>query len=446
MLPRLKPDKFYDLVVEVAIVRPGPIQGGMVHPYLRRKLGKEPVSYPEGLKEALERTLGVPIFQEQVMQVCMTAAGFSAGEADSLRRAMAAWRRKGDVEQFREKVIVGMTDRGYDQTFAEDIFRQILGFGEYGFPESHAYGFALIAYFSAWLKRHHPAAFTAGLLNSQPMGFYAPAQLIQDAQRHGVEVRRPDVMCSDWDCTLEPDADGEPALRLGLGRVKGLSAPVAKRIVAARAERRFTTLHDLALRAQLDSTDLQTLARADTLRALAGHRRQQVWATAPDTARPDSLLHAAPVHEAQLSLLEAPEGEAIVQDYATMGLSLRQHPLALLRPRLAEHGLLTATQLAEQPDDTTVWACGLVIGRQQPGTAKGTIFVTLEDETGPVNVIVWKGIRERQRQALLHSRLLAVRGTWQHKDGVSHLVARHLVDLSGWLGGLAGVTASRDFH
>jgi error-prone DNA polymerase len=446
MLPRLKPDKFYDLVVEVAIVRPGPIQGGMVHPYLRRKLKKEPVTYPEGLKDALERTLGVPIFQEQVMQVCMTAAGFSAGEADSLRRAMAAWRRKGDVEQFREKVIVGMTSRGYDQTFAEDIFRQILGFGEYGFPESHAYGFALIAYFSAWLKCHHPAAFTAGLLNSQPMGFYAPAQLVQDAQRHGVEVRRPDVMYSEWDCTLEPDADGEPALRLGLGQVKGLSQAVAERIVAARAEQRFTSLHDLALRAQLDSTDLQTLARADTLRALAGHRRQQVWATAPDTARPDSLLHAAPVHEAQLSLLEAPEGEAIVQDYATMGLSLRQHPLALLRPRLAEHRLLTADELARQPDDTTVWACGLVIGRQQPGTAKGTIFVTLEDETGPVNVIVWKGIRERQRQALLHSRLLAVRGTWQHKDGVSHLVARDLVDLSGWLGGLAEVTASRDFH
>lgn len=381
------------------------------------------------------------------MQVCMTAAGFTAGEADNLRRAMAAWRRKGDVEQFRHRVIDGMVERGYEKTFAEDIFRQILGFGEYGFPESHAYGFALIAYFSAWLKCHHPAAFTAGLLNSQPMGFYAPSQLIQDAQRHGVEVRPPDVMHSHWDCTLESGAgERRPALRLGLRMIKGLSQPVAERLAAARAERPFASLHDLTLRAGLDGPDLQTLARAEALRALAGHRREQVWATAPDTARRQGLLQAAPVHEAQLSLLEAPEGEAIVHDHATMGLSLRRHPLALLRPKLAGQGLLTATQLARQPDDTLAWACGLVIGRQQPGTAHGTIFVTLEDETGPVNVIVWKSVRERQRAALLQSRLLAVQGLWQHKDGVCHLVARQLVDLSGWLGDLAQVTSSRDFH
>jgi DNA polymerase III alpha subunit len=446
MLPRLKPSTFYDLVVEVAIVRPGPIQGGMVHPYLRRKMGHEPVAFPAGLKDALNRTLGVPIFQEQVMQVCMTAAGFSAGEADNLRRAMAAWRRKGGVDQFKERVIEGMVDNGYERPFAESIFRQIEGFGEYGFPESHAYGFALIAYFSAWLKCHHPAASTAGLLNSQPMGFYAPSQLVQDVRRHGVEVRHPDVMHSDWDCTLEPDARGQPALRLGLRMIKGLAQTSAERLVAARAQQPFDTLHDLTVRAQLDSRDLQTLARAEALRALAGHRREQVWATAPDTAHRHSLLHAAPIHETQLSLLEAPEGEAIVQDHASMALSLRRHPLALLRLRLARRGMLSAEELSRQPHNRHVWACGLVIGRQQPGTAKGTIFVTLEDETGPLNVIVWKSVREAHRAALLTSRLLAVGGTWQHKDGVSHLVARELVDLSGWLGGLAEVTSSRDFH
>lgn len=476
MLPRLKPGKFYDLVIEVAIVRPGPIQGGMVHPYLRRKQGKEPVTCPPALKPALERTLGVPIFQEQVMQVCMIAAGFSAGEADNLRRAMAAWRRKGGVHLFQDRVIEGMVNNGYERTFAENIFKQILGFGDYGFPESHAYGFALLAYFSAWLKCHHPAAFTAGLLNSQPMGFYAPAQLVADARRHGVDVRPVDVMHSDWDCTLEtvspqadashrpPPAGGEPAwggpapariptatpqpaLRLGLRMIDSLQQAAAERLVQARREHPFTDLHDLTTRAQLTTTDLQALARAEALRALAGHRREQVWAAAaPRAGHRRSLLHEAPVHEAQLSLIEAPEGEAIVHDYASTGLSLRRHPLALLRSRLAERGVRTADALASQRDDTRVWACGLVIGRQQPATAKGTIFVTLEDETGPVNVIVWKTVRERQRAALLQSRLLAVAGTWQSRDGVSHLIARQLVDLSSWLGGLADVTHSRDFH
>jgi len=448
MLPRLKPDKFYDLVIEVAIVRPGPIQGGMVHPYLRRKQGLEPSASPNpALDVALARTLGVPIFQEQVMQVCMIAAGFTAGEADGLRRAMAAWRRKGGVDKYRDRILQGMQERGYSDAFAEQIYSQILGFGDYGFPESHAHSFAILAYLSAWLKCHHPAAFTAGLLNSQPMGFYAPAQLVADARRHHVEVRPPDVMHSDWDCTLEPASNGQPALRLGLRLVDSLQQAAAERLVQARGECAFADLHDLSTRAQLTTTDLQALARAEALRALAGHRREQVWAAAaPRAGHRRSLLHEAPVHEAQLSLLEAPEGEAIVHDYASTGLSLRRHPLALLRPRLAERGVQTAEELARQRNDSRVWACGLVIGRQQPATAKGTIFVTLEDETGTLNVIVWKGVRERQRAALLHSRLLAVAGTWQSRDGVAHLVARQLVDLSSWLGGLADVTHSRDFH
>ncbi|MEO8297438.1 MAG: error-prone DNA polymerase [Burkholderiales bacterium] len=493
MLPRLRPDKFYDLVVQVAIVRPGPIQGGMVHPYLRRKMGQEAITCPEPLKVALERTMGVPIFQEQVMQVCMIAADFTAGEADELRRAMAAWRRKGGVDKFKDRVINRMVANGYEPAFAEAIFRQIEGFGEYGFPESHAEGFALLAYFSAWLKCHHPAAFTAALINSQPMGFYQPAQLIQDAQRHGVRVLPADVLHSDWDCTLEtdPHADANPqrpTIRLGLRLVKGLSEAAAQRLVQARTGQAdestpgrpklthsqpkrsaghtcgqgtaakppggpFHDLHDLALRAALDPRDLQALARADALRGLAGHRRQQVWATAaPAAGAADSLLRAAPVHEAQLSLLPAAEGEAIALDYAATGLTLGRHPLALLRPRLAARGVRSATELASLGhlgDGRSVRAGGLVISRQQPGTAKGTIFVTLEDETGPINVIVWKDVRDAYRQPLLSARLLLVAGTWQQRDGVSHLVAKRLFDASAWLGRLAREGSglqSRDFH
>jgi error-prone DNA polymerase len=460
MLPRLKPTQFYDLVIEVAIVRPGPIQGGMVHPYLRRKQGKEPYDPPNpALDVALKRTLGVPIFQEQVMQVCMIAAGFTPGEADGLRRAMAAWRRKGGVHHFHDRIVSGMQAHGYTLEFAESIFQQILGFGDYGFPESHAYSFALIAYLSAWLKCHHPAAFVAALINSQPMGFYAPSQLLQDARRHGVVVLPIDVTASDWDCTLEsdlrPDHDpARPALRLGLRLVSHLGAEAAQRLVQARAEQPFADLHDLALRAQLGSTDLHALAQADALHALAGHRREQLWAAAapPVTSTAAgvgaSLLHGAPVHEAQLSLLEAPEGEAIALDYAATGLTLRRHPVALLRERLGARGARSAAQLARVPDKRKVWACGLVIGRQQPATAKGTIFVTLEDETGPVNVIVWPAVRDRFRPALLGARLLAVHGTWQHTDGVMHLLADRLVDASAWLGWLAegGALQSRDFR
>ncbi|RZT93765.1 error-prone DNA polymerase [Rivibacter subsaxonicus] len=446
MLPRLRPEKFYDLVVEVAIVRPGPIKGGMVHPYLKRRQKLEPSKSPKPeLDPALERTLGVPIFQEQVMQVCMIAAGFSGDEADALRRSMAAWQRKGGVHHFQDRVIGGMVRNGYELAFAEQIFKQITGFGDYGFPESHAYGFALLAYLSAWLKCHEPAIFCCALLNSQPMGFYSPSQLVQDARRHGIEVRPMDVAASDWDCTLEaPDDSGtQPAVRLGLRLVSGLSRTVAERIVQAREAGSFASLPELAQRAGLEPAELQTLARADALKSLAGHRRQQVWGAAGEQ-RSTRLLKEAPAPEAVLELPAAPEGKEITLDYAATGLTLRRHPLALLRPRLARRRWRSADELIGLHDGAFAWACGIVVTRQQPETANGTIFVTLEDETGSVNVIVWKRVRETQRQALLASRLLAVAGQWQTTDGVSHLVARRLVDVTAWLGPLG--TSSRDFH
>jgi error-prone DNA polymerase len=447
MLPRLQPRCFYDLVIEVAIVRPGPIQGGMVHPFLAQREAQrrgETFTLPkEALRPALQRTLGVPIFQEQVMQIAIIAAGFTPGEADQLRRAMAAWKRRGGVDKFRGRLIDGMTARGYEQEFAEAIFRQIEGFGEYGFPESHAASFALLVYDSAWLKCHEPAAFLAGLLNSLPMGFYGPSQLVQDARRHGVEVRPADVLHSDWDCTLEPDEDGKPAVRLGLRLVAGLKEASAQRIVAARASGPYRSTEDLALRAGLDALDLNALASADALLSLSGHRRQQVWDAAGLQAAP-ALLKGAPVHEAALALEAAPEGEEIVFDYAAMGLTLRSHPLALLRERLRERRLLTSEELQQLPDGRPARACGLVVARQQPGTAKGVVFVTLEDETGSVQVIVWKALRDKQRETLLRARLLAVHGTWQRQGLVCHLIAGHLEDLTPLLGRLS--TESRDFR
>jgi DNA polymerase III alpha subunit len=453
MLPRLKPRVFYDLVIEVAIVRPGPIQGGMVHPYLKNREARaagrpQPSPYP-ALDAALARTLGVPLFQEQVMQICSIAAGFTPGEADQLRRAMAAWRRDGHVDQFETRIKDGMAARGYDAAFADSIFKQICGFGEYGFPESHAYSFALLAYVSAWMKCHEPAIFVAALLNSQPMGFYAPSQLVQDARRHGVEVRPVDVSASDWDCTLERSADGgaQPAVRLGLRLVGGFAQDSALRLMQARRTSAFAGVDDLARRAQLDARDLQTLAHGDALASLAGHRRRQLWQAAGQGRPEKALLADAPIVERaqeQPDLFEAPEGEAIARDYAATGLTLRRHPLALLRERIARRGWRSAEQLAQLKDGTIAWACGIVTMRQQPETAKGVIFVTLEDETGSVNVIVWRHVRERQRPALLRSRLLAVAGQWQAKEGVNHLVARRLVDMTPWLGAVA--TSSRDFH
>jgi error-prone DNA polymerase len=445
MLPRLKPRCFYDLVIEVAIVRPGPIQGGMVHPYLNRRQGKEPVHYPsEALKEALGRTLGVPVFQEQVMQISILAAGFTPGEADGLRRAMAAWKRKGGLEHYYSRIVDGMTSRGYEESFAKAIFEQIKGFSEYGFPESHAASFALLVYASCWIKCHHPAEFLAAMLNSQPLGFYSPSQLVQDARRHGVDVRPVDVMYSDVDCTLE-DMSHEPAVRLGLRMIGGLKAASADCIVQARSQRVFDSAEDLALRAKLELHEMKLLAAADALMSLSGHRRQQVWEAAGLRAAP-GLLREAPVDEDFLELEEAPEGEEIMFDYASTGLTLRRHPLALLRERLTLRGLMTAQDLEAIENGEQVSHCGIVTLRQQPETAKGTIFLSLEDETGVVQVIVWKSLREVQRQELLGARLMAVHGTWQREGIVKNLIAARLEDLTPLLGRLASATASRDFR
>lgn len=473
MLPRLKPRCYEDLVIEVAIVRPGPIQGGMVHPYLkqRERVAKGlPIHYEKDeLREALERTLGIPIFQEQVMQIAMIAAKFSADEADQLRRAMAAWKRKGGLDKFHAKLVNGMVDNEYPREFAEAIFKQILGFGDYGFPESHAASFALLVTVSSWLKNYEPACFLAALLDSQPMGFYSPSQLVQDARRHGVEVRPVDVTHSDFDTTLEaraPDAprmpsstdaryaerlgnENQPAVRLGLNRISGLSKEGVERLLKARAQSPFTSTEDLALRAELDGKDMAALAAADALMSLSGHRRQQVW-DATAQRRSPALLKGVPINEQVLLLPAAPEGEEIVGDYASLGLTLRRHPLALLRPRLSRMKLMSAEELRAQPTGRTVRACGIVKGRQRPGTANGTIFVTLEDETGNVNVIVWSHVIDAWREPLLKSHLLAVQGTWQRDDDsggkVQHLVATGFKDLTPLMGRLAQSNTSRDFH
>ncbi len=453
MLPRLQPREFYDLVVEVAIVRPGPIQGGMVHPYLknREKVRRgEQIEYRyPALKVALERTLGVPIFQEQVMQIAMIAAKFSPDEADALRRAMAAWKHTGRIEKFQDKLIDGMVGNGYDRPFAEAIFSQVKGFGEYGFPESHAASFAKLVSVSCWLKCHEPACFLAAMLDSQPMGFYSASQLVQDARRHGVEVRPVDVTASDFHSTLEQGGGTDPVVRLGLGRIVALTKAGAERLLKARAVAPFTSTEDLALRADLDGRDMAALAGADALMALSGHRRQQVW-DATAQRRTTALLKGVPIHEDALRLPAASEGEEIVGDYASLDLTLRRHPLALLRPRFARMKLLSADELRDLPDGRIVRACGIVTMRQRPGTAKGTIFVSLEDETGIVNVIVWNDLVEEAREPLLKAKLLAVQGVWQRNTAggghVRHLLARRFKDLTPLLGRLADGRRSRDFH
>jgi len=442
MLPRLRPENFYDLVIEVAIVRPGPIQGGMVHPYLRRRQGLEPVVYPSKAVEAvLSRTLGVPIFQEQVMQLAMVAAGFSPGEADALRRSMAAWKKKGGLEPFEARLKQGMAQNGYAPAFADAIYRQILGFGDYGFPESHSASFALLVYVSAWLKCHHPAAFLAALLNSQPMGFYSPSQLVQDARRHGVEVRGVDACASDWDCTLEEGTGGQ-AVRLGLRMAGGLAEVAARRVIAARP---FASVDELARRADLDRKALGCLAAADALRPLAGHRRHAHWLVSGSDSRP---AMAAPREDAPASFVSPGEAETIAADYDSLGLSMGRHPLALLRPQLDAAGLSSAEALRAVAHGRRAHAAGLVTCRQRPDTASGVTFVTLEDETGCVNVIVWRDLADRQRRELLGARLLGVEGVIEREGDVVHLVARRLRDhgrlLDPMFGGL--VARSRDFH
>ncbi len=436
MLPRLRPRNYYDLVIEVAIVRPGPIQGQMVHPYLRRRAGTEPVEYPgPDVQRVLERTLGVPIFQEQVMQLAVAAAGFTPGEADRLRRAMAAWRRKGSLGPFEQRLVDGMRERGYDEGFARQVFQQILGFGEYGFPESHAASFALLVYVSAWLKRHEPAAFCCALLNSQPMGFYAPAQLVRDARAHAVEVRPVDVAASGVESTLERGRGGEPALRLGLDRVRGLSAAGAERLVAARPPQGFESVQALAELAALDRADLDALAAAGALGGLAGHRHRAAWQVS-GVERPLPLLPSIRIPEG-VPMLRAPgEDEDIVADYRAMGLTLGRHPLALLRPRLESAGWRTAIDLWNCESGERVRTGGIVVTRQRPGSAAGVTFVTVEDETGHVNLIVWKAVAERQRRVLLGARLLGVAGTVQREGDVLHVIARRLEDRSVLLGEL----------
>jgi error-prone DNA polymerase len=444
MLPRMRPRTFYDLVIEVAIVRPGPIQGGAVHPYLQRRQGFEPVTYPsDALKTALGRTLGVPIFQEQVMQVAILAAGFTAGEADQLRRAMAAWKRKGGLEKYYDRIVNGMQQRGYELAFAESIFEQIKGFGEYGFPESHAASFALLVYTSSWLKCHEPEAFLAAMLNSQPMGFYSPSQLVQDAQRHGVKVLPVDVTISGWDSSLEYQAGAtKPAVRLGLSLLRGMKDGAAERIENARAVRPFSSVNELARRAQLDRKDLHVLAGANALASLAGNRREALWQSV--AAVPDKdMLAAAAIQDETPELGLPSEAHDIVADYRSIGLTLGRHPLELLRPQLQANRLMPASTLRTYRDGRLARGCGLVTVRQRPGTAKGVMFVTLEDETGNVNVIVWPSLLDKQRKEALGASLLAVYGTWQCEGEVRHLVAQRLVDMSHLLGGLQ--TVSRDF-
>jgi error-prone DNA polymerase len=442
MLPRLKPRDYYDLVIEVAIVRPGPIQGDMVHPYLRRRSGEEPIVYPsEAVRSVLARTCGVPIFQEQVMQIAIVAAGFTPGEADQLRRAMAAWKRRGGMEKFELKLLAGMRERGYADEFARQIIAQIRGFSDYGFPEAHAASFALLAYVSAWLKHHHPAAFTASLINSQPMGFYQPAQLLRDARSHGVEVRAADARTSDIDCTLER-GEGGPALRLGLRCVRSLSDAAKERIIAARKDAPFEDLGDLGDRAGLSRHDMESLAAAGALAGFGGHRHLAFWRVAgylpPLATAPDAADTAQP-------LLRAPtEFEDVEADYRTLGFTLGRHPLALLRGALAATRVLSAEELELEPNGAMVRVAGLVITRQRPMTASGVTFVTLEDESGQVNVVVWQQLGERRNTVLVGARLMEARGMLQRESGVTHVIAKDLLDRTALIGSLRH--AIHEFH
>jgi error-prone DNA polymerase len=448
MLPRLRPKEFYDLVIQVAIVRPGPIQGGMVHPYLRRRNQEEDMDdLPPELFKVFERTLGVPLFQEQVMQLAVVAAGYTPDEADQLRRSMAAWKRHGGLEPHRDKLLKGMLERNYTAEFAARIFEQIKGFGSYGFPESHAASFALLTYASCWLKCHEPAAFTCALINSWPMGFYSPDQLLQDARRHGLQVRPVDVRYSDWDCGLEAysaDPTVQPAIRLGLRMVRGLAEDAALRLQQARAQAPFHDLADLCHRAALDDKARAALADAGALKALAGHRHRARWAVAGVEAQRPLFEALAATPEPQVALPLPSLGEDIRADYATIGTTLGKHPMALLRRQLAARRYRHSAELRALPHASAVAIAGLVTMRQRPQTASGVTFVTLEDEHGLVNVVIWRRLADRQRQALIESRLLAVRGRLETTDGVRHLIAGHLEDLTPLLLGLD--IRSRDFH
>ena len=450
MLPRLRPETFYDLVIEVAIVRPGPIQGDMVHPYLRRRRGEEAVDYPDDrIRHVLQRTLGVPIFQEQVIQLVMVAAGFSGGEADQLRRAMASWGKSGKLLTFEKKVIDGMTANGYHEEYARRLFEQMKGFGGYGFPESHAASFALLVYVSAWLKCHHPGAFYCGLLNSLPMGFYSPSQLLQDARRHGLVILPPDVDHSDWDYTLEAadaaDISATPALRIGLRQISGFSAEAAQRIARARQQRPFHNVQDLCNRAALNRHERECLVAANALRRLSGHRHQGYWdVLGVEESRP---LFGEEQHDIRDGVyLDAPsEIDSMLADYRALALTTGRHPLALLRHRAPFDRALTAAALRRARHGQLVRVAGLITNRQRPGTASGVMFVTLEDETGNTNVVVWDAIQQRHRRALLGCSLVLVTGTVERSpEGIVHLVAGRVEDQQAALQPL--MVQSRDFH
>jgi error-prone DNA polymerase len=471
MLPRLRPSKFYDLVIEVAIVRPGPIQGDMVHPYLRRRNGEEAVEYPdERIKAVLEKTLGVPLFQEQAMRLAVVAAGFTPGEADQLRRAMAAWRRKGGLDAFQKKLTDGMKANGYSEEFAERLFRQIRGFGEYGFPESHAASFALLVYVSAWLKCYYPAAFAAALINSQPMGFYAPAQLISDAQKHGVEVRPADVNHSAWDCTLEPAVDADarlapvrrtgrddvqrtnnlascshssPALRLGLRLIAGLPQAAADTIMAARQDGPFTSFNDFARRTRLGAPVLQKLALADAFRSLGLNRRDALWQALPQQERLP-LFDSAELEALPVSLPPMSPLQETLADYSAAGLTLRDHPVSFLRPMLDEMKVVRADQLLTYPAEQRLKVAGLVLLRQRPATASGITFVTLEDETGIINLIVRPQVWERCRRAAHTSKVMLAHGRLQRQGEIIHVLVTKLENLTPKLAEIQA--RSRDFR
>jgi error-prone DNA polymerase len=495
MLPRLKPRDFYDLVIEVAIVRPGPIQGDMVHPYLRRRDGIEPVEFPsKALEEVLGKTKGVPLFQEQAMRIAMVAAGFSAAEADRLRRAMATFRHNGNIPHFREKFLDGMEKNGYPRDFAERCFHQIEGFGNYGFPESHAASFALLVYVSAWIKRFHPEIFAAALLNSQPMGFYAPAQIVRDAAEHGIEIRPVDVNDSDWDATIEPpltlsppapfltlsppgrgQGEGEyhapsspeapsprrgdggeygggeiSALRLGLRQVKGLAEADAQKLVAARA-RSYRTPGEIVRRAGLKRGAMERLATADAFRSMGLDRRQALWAVKGlDDAPPPLLAGLEDDGAPEMALPAMSLGEHVATDYVTMSLSVKRHPLALLRGKLDASRIVPASRLKELPPAARVTVAGLVLVRQRPSSASGVIFMTLEDESGIANLVVWPGVFERYRRTVMMSRLVECEGKLQRAGEVIHVIAQRLTDRSPLLDRLAHgrdvPVASRNFH
>ncbi|SCB55041.1 OB-fold nucleic acid binding domain-containing protein [Bradyrhizobium shewense] len=448
MLPRLAPTRFYDLVIEVAIVRPGPIQGDMVHPYLRRREGKEPIVFPEPeLEKVLGKTLGVPLFQEQAMQVAMVAAGFSANEADQLRRAMATFKFTGGVNKFRDKLIAGMIDNGYDQEFAKRTFKQLEGFGSYGFPESHAASFALIAYASSWMKCHHPDVFCCAILNAQPMGFYDPSQLVRDACNHGVVVRPIDVNASEWDCTLEPLDGNRRAVRLGLRLTRGLAEVDGKRLVDVRQDRPYTSILELSRRANMHPGSLVRLAKADAFRSLDISRREAAWAI--KSLRSDTLPLFADadwreqgiqpeINEAAVELPPMTKGREVVEDYRSAGLTLRSHPLAFLREELSRRSVSPCQALQQAKDGSRISVAGLVLVRQKPGSAKGVMFITLEDETDIANLIVWPSVFDRLRRTILGAQMMTCRGRVQRASGVIHVIAEHLTDETELLNSVGG--------